>query len=104
MGDIALNGASGPFNGARVQMWECNGSGGQIWGYNANKMAIYNSKTGLFNSKGMCLDTASGSTNDGASVVNYYAHGSCTAWYAGNSLHPGAGNSSATDRADVVLV
>jgi hypothetical protein len=146
--DIALDGRSGPFNGARVQvwdctggrnqdfiwcsnghivsamnknmcldvpggnpyvssnmeMWECNGSGGQIWGYNSVKMAIYNAKTGLQNSKGMCLDTASGSTARGTSVVNYYAHGSCTAWYAGNSLQPGAGNSSATDRADVVLV
>jgi len=146
--DIALNGAQGPFNGARVQiwdctggrnqdfiwcsngnivsamnknmcldvpggnpyvsanmqMWECNGSDGQVWSYDSHYQAIYNHKAGLNNPKGMCLDTASGSTNNGASVVNYYANSGCTAWYAGNSLHPGAGNSSATDRADVVLV
>jgi len=146
--DIALNGASGPFNGAKVQiwaclggrnqdfiwcgngnivsamnknmcldvpgghiyssenmqMWECNGSEGQVWNYDSHYMAIYNHRTGLNNPKGMCLDVANGQPYKGANVVNYYSKGGCTPWYAGNSLHPGAGNSSATHGVDFVLV
>jgi len=89
-----------PFSVKNMQMWTCNGQRGQIWSYDSNSMAIYNTAT----PSRFCLDTAGGSTTKGTSVVNYYYRGSCTPWYAGNSLHPGAGNSSATDRADIVLV
>jgi len=126
--DIALNGAQGPFNGAHVQvwdcnglfnqqfiwcsdgrivsamnkdycldipggnpfveadymqMWQCNGKGGQKWSYNGNSMEIYSTNTGgSGRPKGMCLDTASGSTRDGSAIVNYYANQGCTPWYA----------------------
>merc|ERR1719326_1831304 len=53
--DIALNGAPGPFNGARVQIWDCN--------QNANQNFIWCSDGHIVSSinRNFCLDVPGGS-------------------------------------------
>merc|ERR1712072_887073 len=153
--DIALNGASGPFNGAALQIWGCNGGLNQnfIWCSDGRIVSALNKKfcidvpggnphsstnlwmwtcDGRANQKwsmngphispytahDMCVDTDAGNSNYGTKVNLYYSRPGCTPWatYNGEAnkqlgnvisnreADAQVGNSSATDRVDLVIV
>ena len=54
--------------GTKVELWDCNGVGGQVWQQQANG-SLLNPQSGL------CLDDPSGNTADGTQLQIYICNG-----------------------------
>ncbi|MDI1463018.1 family 16 glycosylhydrolase [Catellatospora sp. KI3] len=59
--------SSNAVDGARLQIWDCNGTGAQKWTFAAN---------GSVQALGKCMDVAAGSSADGAAIQLYTCNGS----------------------------
>jgi hypothetical protein len=70
--DIVGNGTA---NGAQVELWDCNGVGGQVWQQQADG-SLKNPQSGR------CLDSPSGSTANGARLQIYDCNGSAAQKFA----------------------
>jgi hypothetical protein len=54
--------------GTKVELWDCNGVGGQVWQQQSNG-SLLNPQSGL------CLDDPSGNTSDGTQLQIYTCNG-----------------------------
>ncbi|MGX6605039.1 arabinofuranosidase catalytic domain-containing protein [Micromonosporaceae bacterium Da 78-11] len=70
--DIVGNGTA---NGAQVELWDCNGVGGQVWQQQADG-SVRNPQSGR------CLDAPSGSTANGTRLQIYDCNGSAAQKFA----------------------
>jgi hypothetical protein len=70
--DIVGNGTA---NGAQVELWDCNGVGGQVWQQQANG-SLLNPQSGR------CLDSPSGATANGTRLQIYDCNGSAAQKFA----------------------
>ncbi|WP_329454317.1 arabinofuranosidase catalytic domain-containing protein [Streptomyces sp. NBC_01497] len=90
--DIVGNGTA---NGARLELWDCNGVGGQKW--------VQRADGSLFNPQsGRCLDSPSGATANGTRVQIYDCNGSTAQRFTVNGGAPigGPGGKCADVAAD----
>jgi nitrite reductase/ring-hydroxylating ferredoxin subunit len=70
--DIVGNGTA---NGAQVELWDCNGVGGQVWNQQADG-SLFNPQSGR------CLDSPSGATANGTRLQIYDCNGSAAQKFA----------------------
>jgi hypothetical protein len=67
--------ANGTAAGTKVELWDCNGVGGQKWVQQANG-SLLNPQSGL------CLDDPSGNTADGTQLQIYTCNGAAAQQFA----------------------
>ena len=79
--DIVGNGTA---NGAQVELWDCNGIGGQKWVQQADG-SLLNPQSGR------CLDSPSGATGNGTRLQIYDCNGSTAQKFSANGGAPVAG-------------
>lgn len=71
-------------NGARAQIWNCNGQAGALWRFNRNSDGSYY----LVNNKsGKCLEIADSRTDNGAPAQQWTCAGIATQRWIFNSSH-----------------